>query len=39
MIPAKFLKSIEGTTNLYEIRVEHNGTFTESSVALMREIL
>lgn len=25
MIPAKFLKSIEGTTNLYEIRVEHNG--------------
>ena len=25
MIPVKFLKSIEGTTNLYEIRVEHNG--------------
>ena len=25
MIPAKFLKTIEGTTNLYEIRVEHNG--------------
>ncbi len=25
MIPAKFLKSIEGTPNLYEIRVEHNG--------------
>ena len=25
MIPAKFLKSIEGTTNLYEICVEHNG--------------
>lgn len=25
IVPTKFLKSIEGTNNLYEIRVEHNG--------------
>ena len=25
IVPTKFLKSIEGTNNLYEIRIEHNG--------------